>query len=214
MRPNQQLIKLWTTASDMYAEQLTDSPVMDYLESRGITEETARDFNLGYVATPAPGHDDRYRGMMSIPYLTVGGTVGFKFRHVDGKEPKYLAPSGQKVHLFNVGAVLRSVQRILIVEGELDAIAAEQAGFPAVAVGGTQSWKPYFARCFDGIGKVIICTDNDDKADGSNPGQELARKLSDVLPQAIRVSLPVGHDVNSTIQTYGAQHFAELVEAV
>jgi DNA primase len=214
MRPNQQLIKLWTEASDMYAEQLRDSPVEDYLNQRGITSETAQDFNLGYVVKPAPGHDDRYIGMLSIPYLTVNGTVGFKFRHVNGKEPKYLAPSGQKVHLFNVGAILRSVQRIVIVEGELDAIAAEQAGFPAVAVGGTQSWKSHFARCFDGIGKVIICTDNDEKSDGSNPGQELARKLSDVLPQAIRVSLPIGHDVNSTIQTHGAQFFADLVEAV
>jgi len=214
VRPNQQLIKLWTAASDMYAEQLAESPVMDYLYSRGITEETARDFGLGYVVEPAPGHDDRYKGMLSIPYLTLNGTVGFKFRHVSGKEPKYLAPSGQKVHLFNVGAILRSVQKVVIVEGELDAIAAEQVGFPAVGVGGTQTWKPYFARCFDGIGKIIICTDNDDKVDGTNPGQELARKLSDSLPQAIRVSLPIGHDVNSTIQTYGAQYFTDLVEAV
>jgi DNA primase len=198
----------------MYAQQLHDSPVLDYLHERGITYETAQDFNLGYVVTPAPGHDERYIGMLSIPYLTVNGTVGFKFRRIDGRDPKYLAPSGQKVHLFNVGAILRSVQRIVIVEGELDAIAAEQAGFPAVGVGGTQTWKPHFARCFDGIVKVIICTDYDEKTDGSNPGQELARKLSDVLPQAIRVSLPLGHDVNSTIQTHGAQFFADLVEAV
>lgn len=214
MRPNQQLIELWTNAAETYEKNYAGSPADEYMQSRGIDTQTALEFGLGYVVEEAPGHDDRFRGMLSIPYTTPNGVVGFKFRHIDGREPKYLAPSGQKTHLFNVGAIIRSVQKILIVEGELDAIAAESVGFPAVAVGGTQSWKPHFSRCFDGIGKVIIATDNDAKSDGSNPGQELARKLSDVLPQAIRVSLPSGHDINSTIQTYGAEHFTKLVEAV
>ena len=214
MRPNQQLIQLWTNAADMYAENYAGSPADEYLNSRGITTDVAMEFGLGYVVTEAPGHDDRYRKMLSIPYATPNGVVGFKFRHIDGREPKYLAPVGQKVHLFNVGAIIRSVQKILVVEGELDAIVAESVGYPAVAVGGVNSWKSHFSRCFDGIGKIVICTDNDEKADNSNPGQELARKLADVLPQAIRVSLPYGHDINSTIQTYGAEHFTKLVDAV
>jgi DNA primase len=214
VRPNQQLIELWTTAADTYADAYAGSPADEYMQSRGIDAETAREFGLGYVVEPAPGHDERYKGMLSIPYYTPNGVVGFKFRHIDGRDPKYLAPAGQKTHLFNVGAIIRSVHKIIIVEGELDAIAAEQIGYPAVGVGGVNSWKSYFPRCFDGIGKVIVCTDNDDKADGSNPGQELARKLADVLPQSIRVSLPHGHDVNSTIQTYGAEHFTKLVESV
>ena len=174
----------------------------------------AERFKIGYVTDPAPGHDDRYRGMLSIPYLTPSGTVGFKFRHIDGREPKYLAPAGQKQHMFNVQAVIDAVNYIVVVEGELDAIAAESVGIPAIGISGSNAWRPIYARCFDGISKVIVCTDNDDKQDGSNPGQELARKISDAVPQSIRVSLPLGQDVNSTILNQGADYFTNLVGSV
>jgi len=57
--------------------------------------------------------------------------------------------------------------------------------------------------------------DNDsDRDDGSNPGAELAARIMKDVPQAVRVSLPAGEDVNSTILKYGAEHFAELIGAV
>jgi DNA primase len=214
MRPNQELIKLWTAAADMYHACLFDTPAQEYLERRGLYE-MSDEFKLGYVLKPAPGHDEKFIGLLSIPYQTKAGVVGFKFRKInDENEPKYLAPLGQRVHLFNVNALRRAQEQILIVEGELDAIAATMIGHPAVAVAGVGAWKPYFARCFDGISRVIVVTDNDDKTNGSNPGQELARKLVEALPNAIRVSLPLGHDVNSTIQSHGAQHFTQMVNAI
>lgn len=214
MRPNQDLIKLWSAAAEMYHFCLFDTPAEEYLHRRGL-QEVADDFMLGYVLKPAPGHDEKFVGMLSIPYITKAGVVGFKFRRItDVGEPKYLAPLGQRVHLYNVNALRDATEQILIVEGELDAIAATAIGHPAVAVAGVGAWKPYFARCFDGISRVIVVTDNDDKENGTNPGQELARKLVDVLPNAIRVSLPLGHDVNSSITTYGAQHFTQMVNAI
>jgi DNA primase len=174
---------------------------------------------LGYVAEPAPGHEERFTGMLSIPYITpLGGVVAFKFRSLDptvDKRYRYNSPTGQAHHLFNVNALVDAVDSILIVEGELDAIAATLAGFPAVAVPGVNGWKKHFRRCFDGVDKVIVVTDNDvEKEDGSNPGRELAVKLMRELHQSVRVSLPTGHDVNSTILSYGADHFAALVGAV
>jgi hypothetical protein len=56
--------------------------------------------------------------------------------------------------------------------------------------------------------------DNDVKEDGSNPGQELARRLQDAIPQAVRVSLPPDSDVNSIIVNQGAQALADLVNAI
>lgn len=214
MRPNLKLLDLWSKAAHKYHEALPGSPAEQYLQQRGLFE-AADKFLLGYVDEPAPGHEERFKGMLSIPYITKTGVVSFKFRRLsDNGGHKYDQPAGQKQHLFNVNAILDAVKQVVLVEGELDAIAATMAGFPAVAVPGVNGWKPYFSRCFDGIGRVIIATDNDSKPDGSNPGQELAKKLIDVIPQAVRVSLPSGHDVNSTIQYYGAQHFASLVNAL
>lgn len=213
MKPNQNLIDMWTRAAHTYHDALPGSPAEEYLHERGLLDG-AEQFLLGYVREPAPGHDHMFTGMLSVPYVTQSGVVGFKMRRLGAGDPKYLAPSGQRQHLFNVNAIINAVDSVLIVEGELDAIAATLAGFPAAAVPGVKGWKPHFTRCFDGIGRVLVVTDNDSKEDGSNPGQELARKLVDELPNAVRVSLPLGEDVNSTVLKYGAQHLAELVGAV
>lgn len=213
MKPNQNLIDMWTKAAHSYHEQLAGSPGEAYLAERGLLDQ-AEKYLLGYVREPAPGHEDRFKGHISVPYITDAGVVAFKFRRLDGGTPKYTAPSGQRHHLYNVRAVIDAIEQVLIVEGELDAIAASSIGLPAAAVPGVKAWKPHFARCFDGIGKIIIAVDNDLKEDGSNPGQEFAKRLMDSLPNSVRVSLPEGHDINSTIQSFGAQHLTELVGAV
>ena len=213
MRTNPKLVELWTRAADQYHESLIGSPAEAYLANRGILD-AAELFKLGYVAEVAPGHEDRLKHHLSIPYITKAGVVGFKFRRIDGNDPKYMIPTGQKHHLYNVSAILGAVSQVLIVEGEIDAISATMAGFPAVAVAGVNAWKPHFGRCFDGIGRVVIATDNDAKEDGSNPGQELARRLQDAIPQAVRVSLPPNSDINSIICTQGAQALADLVNAL
>jgi DNA primase len=213
MRTNPKLIDLWTKAAHQYHASLAGSPAEEYLASRGILDG-AEKFLLGYVAEVAPGHEDRLKHHLSIPYITGAGVVGFKFRRIDGGDPKYMIPTGQKHHLYNVDAILNAVSQVLIVEGEIDAISATLAGHPAVAVAGVNAWKPYFSRCFDGIGTVVIATDNDVKEDGSNPGQDLARRLQDAIPQAIRVSLPPNSDINSIIVDQGAQALTDLVNAI
>ena len=212
MKPNVKMMEMRTVASEMYHQCLKGSPAEDYLTERGLMDG-AEQFQLGYVRTPAPGHDDKFLGMLSIPYSTPSGVVGFKFRRIQGDGKKYLAPAGQKMHIFNVQSLIDAIEEVLIVEGELDAIAATLAGHPAIAIGGTNGWRSIFGRCLDGVGKVIITTDNDKKEDGTNPGQDLAKKLAEEIPNGIRVSLPYGEDVNSTILNYGAQHFTDLVKA-
>lgn len=212
MKPNQSMIDMWTRAADSYHESLPGSPAEEYLDRRGLLEG-ATAFRLGYVETVAPGHEDRFKGTLSIPYLTPSGVVAWKFRRLVADDmPKYDSPAGQRHHLYNVAALHNSVSWVLVVEGELDAVAATLAGFPAVASPGVNGWKPHFTRCFDGFSKVVIVTDNDQKDDSDrNPGDEFGRFLADVIPNGIRVSLPIGEDVNSTIQSYGIEHFSDLI---
>lgn len=213
MKPNEKLMEMWTRAAHEYHAELPGSPGEEYLQQRGLLDY-ASTFLLGYVVEPAPGHEDRFKGMLSIPYITPSGVVAFKFRRLDSATPKYQSPSGQKHHLYNVQSIIDAIDSILLVEGELDAIAATIAGFPAVAIPGTNAWKPHFRRCFDGIERIVIMCDNDMKEDGSNPGQELAKRLMETLPNSVRVSLPPGQDVNSTLLNQGAQYLTDLVRAV
>lgn len=202
-----------TAAARAYHAALPGSPGEEYLTSRGLIGGAVK-FGLGYVDQPAPGHEDRFVGCLSIPYVTQAGVIGMKFRRLDDSKPKYDQQSGNKQSIYNVAAIIEAVRSVLIVEGELDAVAATLSGHPACAIAGANAWKPLWRRVFDGIDRVIIVTDNDVKEDGSNPGQELAKRVADTLSSAVRVSLPAGHDVNSMIQTFGAQAFTDLVEAV
>jgi len=213
MKPNEKLMEMWTRAAHEYHLELPGSPAEDYLKQRGLLD-AASNFLLGYVAEAAPGHEPRFEGMLSIPYITPAGVVAFKLRRLDSGSPRYQSPSGQRHHLYNVQAIIDAIDDILIVEGELDAIAASIAGFPAVAVPGVNGWKPHFRRCFDGIERVLVMCDNDLKEDGSNPGQDLAKRLTETVPNAVRVSLPMGQDVNSTLVSQGAQFLTDLVRAV
>ena len=217
MTTSKKLREMWTSAAEKYVLEREDSPAEEYLAQRGL-DDIADQFWLCYVREPAPGHEDRFIGCLSIPYLTpLGGCVGFKFRSIKSqdKRSRYQAPTGQAHRMFNVRALVNAVDTILVVEGELDAVAATAAGFPAVAIPGSNGFKKHFARCFDGIERVLLVMDNDaDRDDGSNPGAELAARIMKDVPQAVRVSLPAGEDVNSTILKYGAEHFAELIGAV
>ena len=102
MKPNQSMIDMWTRAADAYHEAMPGSPAEDYLRKRGLSEGIQQ-FKLGYVDVVAPGHEDRFRGTLSIPYFTPSGVVAYKFRRLASDDlPKYDSPSGQRQHLFNV----------------------------------------------------------------------------------------------------------------
>src|SRR5436190_21239250 len=75
-------------------------PTHEYLRQRGIDEETARNFGVGFF----PG-----RGTMSgrivIPiHNERGELVAYAGRAIDGSEPKYKVPAGfrKSMELFNL----------------------------------------------------------------------------------------------------------------
>jgi len=109
-------------------------PTHAYLQQRGISEETARHFGLGFF----PG-----RGMMSgrvvIPiHNKKGELVAYAGRAIDDTEPKYKVPNGfrKSLELFNLHSVVES-DRVVVVEGFFDCIRVHQSGFPCVALMGS-----------------------------------------------------------------------------
>ena len=107
-------------------ENLADAT--SYLTSRGIDLSVARDWHLGCL-----------NGRLIIPcYDQEGQLKGLAERALQDQSPKYKFSTGMKKSemLFGLDRV-REDDRLALVEGYFDAVSFNQAGIPAVALGGT-----------------------------------------------------------------------------
>jgi DNA primase len=110
-----------------------------YAEGRGISRTTAEQFGLAVALAGG------YKGRLVIPLIDrqteQDVLVGYAARALDESDPKYLFPSREKgfykSHLvFNLHRV-RGERAVLVTEGFFDCMKVTQAGFPAVAVMGS-----------------------------------------------------------------------------
>jgi DNA primase len=204
-KPSATQLAFLMEATSRYHQSLPGSQAEGYLASRGLEGDELKRFRLGVVDDPLPGHD-MYRGWLAIPYLRYSPgqgwcVVNMRFRciqdHDHGKHSKYLAHPGGGVNIYNTLSVLKTNDEIAICEGELDAVAAELAGIPAVGIPGRENWKSFYYRMFLGYDKVFIL------ADGDQAGKDFAFDVMKTLPQSRIINMPEGEDVNSTIQKFG-----------
>lgn len=186
-------------AADDYASQMT-SEVAQYLIGRGITREAAIAHKIGYVGTPRIGHE-RYRGRLTIPYITPTCVSELRFRSIDGTEPKYLSRDGAETHLYNVGAFHVDSDVIAICEGEFDAMILNSVVgcIPAIGLAGANAWKPMFRRAFTDYHRVYVLTD------GDQAGSDLGKKIATAIDVAVVVSMPPGMDVSDVFLAEGAE---------
>ena len=213
--PSQKRRELLDRATSEYAESV--ALALPYLEGRGIPADIAERWQLGYVLDPLPGHE-RFKNYLSIPYLTKAGVTGIKFRcitdhGVDDEgarlpcegHPKYDSEAGVGTYLFGAMSFWRNSPFICITEGELDAIACDVAGLPAVGISGATKWLSHWQFCFEGYEEVIVLAD-DDKA-----GEKLASNVTSSVYSARVITFPKGEDVNSYLVQHGPQALREKV---
>lgn len=191
-----------------YEDQLSPE-VVSSLAGRLISASAVATFHLGLVREPAPGHD-QYLGRLSIPYVTPEGARTIKFRCLEDHNcsevgcPKYLGLPGAKPRMYNALVLATDQPVIAICEGELDAVVcSDVVGVPAVGVPGVSSWLPHFPRMFAGVPRVLVLADNDEKADGRNPGRELAERVARDIDQAEVIPPPKGLDLTEWVQAEG-----------
>jgi DNA primase len=182
-----------------------------YLGGRGIGQEAALGQRLGLASDPEPGHE-RFRGWMSIPYITPGGVVAMKFRRLDEGSPKYDSPAGQKIKLYNAGVLATTKSDVvLICEGELDAIVGTYTlGIPTVGTWGT-NWLDHHPRCFADFEDVVVIADNDIKDDGSNPGLKHAKHVQSSVSRSRIVTPPPGCDLGEWVASAGREAVLERI---
>lgn len=197
MRLSKSQRELLARATENYEQNMAD--IMPYLTSRGITEQTARMFRLGFVKEPEMGHEP-YVGKLAIPYMTPAGPIDIRFRSLNSDGgPKYMSRPGATTHIFNIGALAADSDLLVICEGELDTVVATQAGFNAVGLPGANNWKSFYSRVLADWNKVILL------CDGDNAGREMAKNLSRELDNVFPVFMPEGQDVNDVYLAEGAE---------
>ena len=196
MRLSKSQKELLEKATESYAQNLQE--IVPYLQSRGITEQTAIMFRLGFVREPEMGHEP-YVGKLAIPYLTPTGVIDIRFRSLNSDGgPKYMSRPGATTHIFNINALGDDSDVLAICEGELDTVVATQAGFSAVGLPGANNWKSFYNRVLADWSKVILL------CDGDNAGREMAKHLSRELDNVFPVFMPEGQDVNDVYLQEGA----------
>lgn len=163
-------------------------------------------YQLGVVIEPVDIADERFTGMLSIPYLTKHGTRGIRFRNLHDGKPKMAQHEGQKITLYNPNAYLIARDVIGLAEGEIDAITAtERLNVPTIGLPGVESWKAnrrVWAPLFKNFQKVLIFTDGDpvNPETGLRPGEELGKAIRESLTWRARIiQCPEGEDLSSMV---------------
>lgn len=185
---NMRLRKLITVCNSMLAIDAA-KPTRDYLKARGITEEEIERFQLGYYPgrfelkkeLDAEGVDvldilpllnnidnSKEEHRLFIPWFSNGNATNLKARSIlDSPAVKYRNWDEPSSGMFNLPGCRRSkISRLVIVEGELDCIAATTMlkDFEAdvVAAGRIDITKEQAAACrAAGYKNVTICFDAD-----------------------------------------------------
>lgn len=124
-----------------------------YWLKRGLFDQTINDFMLGWDGK-------RY----TIPHLYRLVPFGVKRRQSDiddGISHKYTSVTGSRAGLFNAD-VLWNTDKVVICEGEIDAMLLTQWGFPAVSsTVGAGTWKADWVKLFSSVRQIFILYDND-----------------------------------------------------
>jgi DNA primase len=166
---------------------------------------------------------DRFRGRLTFPIRDHRGRViAFSARILGTGEPKYL--NSPETALFDKGRTLfnidraaaasREAKRVIVVEGQMDVIALDQAGLgEAVAPLGTALTETQLALLWRLSACPILCFD------GDSAGQKAAvrgalRALPHVGPgrSLAFATLPAGKDPDDLVREKGRAAFEALLE--
>ncbi len=147
---------------------VTEWKAQRYFESRGITMESGKYFNLGY---------SKNMDMVTVPVHSPDGMpIGIVGRSIEGKSFKNSTNLPKSKTLFNIHRAKKIGGNVIVVESSFDAIRVHQAGFPNVVatLGGFLSTEQQHLlnRYFN---KILIMTDSD--LAGRQLGLSIANKL-------------------------------------
>jgi DNA primase len=201
-----------------FAPQAWDKLALSFQE-RGVDTNTLVKAGLVAARPSGGGFYDRFRNRVMFPICDARSrVVGFGGRVLDNSEPKYL--NSPETPVFNKKLILygldhaykaiRETGKAIVVEGYMDLIAVQSAGFQnAVASLGT-AFTPEQAKLLLRFAKEILFAYDSDAA-GQNATLR-ALETARVLGATVKViSIPDGKDPDEYLRRHGAEDLGHLV---
>lgn len=205
--------------------------VLDYLHSRGWTDNEIREAELGYISAAEATAIKAQRSVgdfytLSIPLRTGSTIYGFKFRTIqaetNGKDKyTYLYGTEKKGNLFGLTGIQQRQGAIVVVEGELDALHAQVRGINGVVAtgGGKLTEELLTAATKRGIKRITLLFDKDSR------GEKFVRDSIDIAHgmgiSVLVATFPDGetlssgktiHDVDEYLQAHTATELQALID--
>lgn len=160
-----------------------------YLEQRGIRWQTAAWFGAGYY-----GGSGFLRGRMVFPIHDEGGElVAYAGRTMDGREPRYLFPTGfpKSQVIFNLHRAVEFAARqggvVIVVEGFFDCMKVHQAGYGNVVALMGASLSDRQSELLDTYFQKLVVM-----LDGDEAGRRASQVLAARWPAAKMAWVPAG----------------------
>jgi DNA primase len=156
------------TLLKLHSELVSSEAGVEYFRSRGINQQSIKDFDLGY---------SKNMGMVTVPVHSPDGMpIGIVGRSIEGKSFKNSTNLPKSKTLFNIHRAKKIGDHVIVVESSFDAIRVHQSGFPNVVatLGGflSKEQQSLLNRHFN---RITIMTDAD--LAGRELGFSIANKL-------------------------------------
>lgn len=194
---------------------------IDFLNSRGISLETARKARL-FASRRFFNRTNSESDCIAFPYFKDGKLTACKYRTINGKD--FTQDSGGAQTFWNVDGI-DPTKPVVIVEGEMDALTLMEIGVPNAlsvpsgapmrVVDGKVSAKEdkrfaFVWDAFDALNKapwIVLATDNDPP--GHALAEELARRIG---KDKCRLAKLPEKDANEVLQKHGADVLRECID--
>lgn len=179
-----------------------DPAAVKYLSFRGISQETATAYKLGY---------DPRKGLLIIP----ASRHFYAARYINPEaKQRYDNPKGAKTELFNAQAIYNADGRpVFIVEGAFDALSIIEAGGQAVALNSTSNYNKVLEMVTKKATKntLILCLDNDEA--GAKATAELETGLKELNISYITADICGGYKDPNEALTADKSAFTGAIKA-
>jgi len=178
----------------------------EHLRRKGIAETDAE--KAGLLVKSNKGYYDRFRGRILFPFLDIGGRpIGFSARILPGitedteKQGKYInSPETSLFHKSKVffgineaNITIREMDKVILVEGQLDVILAHQAGVNnVIGVSGTAFTPEHVSILKRFTDNILVVLDSDNA--GFRASEKVVRMALSAGMYVSIVALPRGTD--------------------
>ena len=192
------------------AYQPPATKVIGWFETRGISQKTLIDLNVGEGSEYMP-QTGKTENTIKFNYFMGDQLINVKYR--DGRKNFKLYKGAEKV-FYNINSIV-GYEYCVITEGEMDVLALHEAGIPnAISVpnGATLNSNnlDYLDNCidyFEDKEKIILAVDSDEA--GQALQAELVRRLGAEV--CYLVSFDDCKDANEYLIKYGSERLSEII---